>query len=473
MYRVIIIDDEPWALVGIRKYIERGSSCFEVVYESTNPFEALEAIARIQPDLVFTDIRMPEISGLKLIERARRQGSEAAFVVISGYSEFAYAQQALREGALDYLLKPLDISMAREIMDKLQKRLDENNQNYYMRLYGMIHSDGDDMLKYIEPRLTKPAMPYWQAATLITRDNAASPIVLPASAQAVRMRLGPRKAMIAINSFDNDASLLPSAIENLKDTVLRCGMSPVFDDINLLSEMLCVSELAAFDGFVYAERSVFTYRPAKPSKTSEIWQRIAQELRLRHSAALELVLKEIPDAFRARHLTAIDALNLWNLIADNVREYLPDNDSLSDITPLNIHSLVEKFNSIESMCDYLAEQLSSCERDPNSSAGQRFVKLRRFVDSHYSEGLNLQELCEQFQINVSYCCELFRREAQTTFTQYIARLRMEHACELLSNSNFSIEQICERTGYNDYFYFNKVFKKNIGCTPAEYRRNNG
>lgn len=96
--------------------------------------------------------------------------------------------------------------------------------------------------------------------------------------------------------------------------------------------------------------------------------------------------------------------------------------------------------------------------------------LLRHVDERYMDSLNLQELCDRFYINVSYCCELFRKETKQTFTQYITRLRMDHAKELLATTLLPLKDVCERIGYNDYFYFDKVFKKNIGCTPSEYRR---
>ena len=123
MYRVIIVDDEPWALVGIRKFLERGSDQFRIIYETTNPVEALEAICSMEPDVVFTDIRMPEISGLDMITKSRQRGVQSEFVIISAFSEFAYAQQALRAGALDYLLKPLDISCAHEILLNIQQKI--------------------------------------------------------------------------------------------------------------------------------------------------------------------------------------------------------------------------------------------------------------------------------------------------------------------------------------------------------------
>jgi len=167
MYRVMIVDDEQWALVGMRKFLERGGGRLQIIHETTNPLDALDNILRLQPDLVFTDIRMPEINGLELLDRAHQAGSKAEFVIISGFSEFSYAQQALRGGALDYLLKPLDTANAKEILDKLIAQLDAKHQSDDLTLFGQLNAEQDNPRALLQPRLPMPIMPCWQAVTLL------------------------------------------------------------------------------------------------------------------------------------------------------------------------------------------------------------------------------------------------------------------------------------------------------------------
>lgn len=471
MYRVIIVDDEQWALIGIRKFIQLGGGQFNIIYETTNPVDALEAICRLRPDLVFTDIRMPEISGIDLIEKARQQGIGAEFIIISGFSEFSYAQQALRAGALDYLLKPLDIPNAAAILDKIGKMLDTRKKPDDQSLYALLNAEQENADTLLAPRFPGPLMPCWQAAAAIfdCSPQAAEAFSLPEDTQLLALRLGPRKSIYLINSRADQSPAVRQTFAAAQG-LISCGLSPVSSAEEPLAHLMRLCEVAVYDSFINPEKRIFSFHAPQPGRVLEIWQQISRELRANRGEPLRRLLTELPEYFCGHDLNVNDALSLWNLMAEYVCSYLPSTDALSDITPLRLRTLVEKFGTLKNMCQYLIAQLLQQEPPRDGSANQHFRRLLRYADAHYMESLNLQELCDQFFINVSYCCELFRRETGATFTQYITRLRMQHARELLGTTALPLKEICERIGYNDYFYFDKVFKKNVGCTPSEYRR---
>lgn len=108
MYKILIVEDEPWISTLLRSILEEGVSTAEVIGEAINGRQALTMIAELQPDIVLTDINLPILSGLQVIAQARESGFSGKFVVISGYNEFSYVQQALCFGVEDYLLKPID-----------------------------------------------------------------------------------------------------------------------------------------------------------------------------------------------------------------------------------------------------------------------------------------------------------------------------------------------------------------------------
>ena len=107
MYSVYIADDEMWVIVGLKKRIEKTGLPFQVIGEANNGVMALEEIEKKKPDILFTDIRMPGYSGLELLELLRKKELQTKVILISGYAEFEYAQSAIRNGAYDYLLKPI------------------------------------------------------------------------------------------------------------------------------------------------------------------------------------------------------------------------------------------------------------------------------------------------------------------------------------------------------------------------------
>lgn len=108
MHKVLIVDDESWIVESMKDFVDWKHYGFEVIGQAYNGLEALEAIQRYQPDIVFTDVRMPEMGGLELIQKAKELPFLIHFVVVSGYAEFIYAQEALKLGAVAYCLKPFD-----------------------------------------------------------------------------------------------------------------------------------------------------------------------------------------------------------------------------------------------------------------------------------------------------------------------------------------------------------------------------
>lgn len=98
-------------------------------------------------------------------------------------------------------------------------------------------------------------------------------------------------------------------------------------------------------------------------------------------------------------------------------------------------------------------------------------KIMDEIKEHYTENITLTGLAEKYSISVSYLSELLKEHLQLSFSEYISSKRIQKAKELLADDSLSIEQIAEQTGYNDYFYFTKVFKKNTGISPSKYRKN--
>jgi two-component system response regulator YesN len=253
MYRVLIVDDEPWVLKGILNTFKWDDFGFEVIADTTDPLLAYEMILKQQPDVVMTDIRMPELTGIDLMKLSREQGIKAEFIIISGAADFHYAQESIRLGCFDYMLKPLQFEEADTLLDRLSHHL---------------------------------------GSAVLPQDDA------------------------------------------VREVELKAG-----------------------------------------------------------------------------------SLELSPLINENFKELL----------------------------DY--------------------------VNHHYEDDLVLRELSNKFYINYTYCCDLFQKVTKSTFTDYVTRLRMNKAEQILKESHLSIDEVSRIVGYKDCNYFNKVFKKWFGITSTSYRKN--
>ncbi len=119
MNRIFIADDEVWIIIGLKKLIEKSGQPFVVVGEANNGVAALEELEKLRPDVLFTDIRMPGYNGLELLEKLKEKHLDMKVVFVTGYADFEYAQTALRLGAFDYLLKPIDEEKLGEVLERL------------------------------------------------------------------------------------------------------------------------------------------------------------------------------------------------------------------------------------------------------------------------------------------------------------------------------------------------------------------
>ncbi len=108
MYKIFLADDEIWETMGLKKLLEKTGLPIQVLGEAENGIVALEQIVEKKPDILITDIRMPGINGLELIQKIRERELNIEIIVLSGYAEFDYAQTAMRWGVKDYLLKPVE-----------------------------------------------------------------------------------------------------------------------------------------------------------------------------------------------------------------------------------------------------------------------------------------------------------------------------------------------------------------------------
>ena len=118
MLRVLIADDESKVCQLIEKLVDWDALGMEVVAVAENGIEALEKIKEFHPDIVITDIRMPDVDGIGLMKQCRSQWANTSIVVISGYDDFKYAQQAIEYGASAYLLKPVDKQELYRVVEK-------------------------------------------------------------------------------------------------------------------------------------------------------------------------------------------------------------------------------------------------------------------------------------------------------------------------------------------------------------------
>lgn len=479
MYKVMIVDDESWAIRGIRSAFDWGKYGFEIAGQFTSAYKAWDAIQTTEPDLVFTDIRMPDISGLELMKKAKTLGLGTEFVIVSGYAEFEYAQEALRYGALDYFLKPLDLDMTDPFIAKLSVHFSRKRAARNHLLLDALTSGDEEDISRLLPHRTGTAGRHYQVLAVYFRGEIQDVHrLLPPdglSVAALEVEAGARK-MLVVRMAEDKACLEEQWGDfPLQETGIHVvGISSISSELKHMGKLVKEADLSASRVFLEDTEGVVPYEPklhlVKPCIVE--MNRIIQGNSFED---LQVYIHGVQAYFREQRLGMGEVVYLWNqavgILINAYSEELKD----MELEFLNFTEIQERFEHFESMCSFLHDVLASI-RQGNSRTQQEgdiqscFNQMVAYIDGHFEQKLYLKDLSAQFYINQVYCCQLFKKNLGKTFSEYMSELRIRKARELLKQTDMTIEEVAIEAGYVDYYYFNKVFKKHCGMTPTKFRK---
>ncbi|MDF2921179.1 MAG: AraC family transcriptional regulator [Paenibacillaceae bacterium] len=479
MYKVMIVDDESWAIRGIRNAFDWNKYGFEIIGQFTSAYKAWDAIVAKKPDLVFTDIRMPEISGLDLMKMSRNHGLDIEFVIVSGYAEFEYAQEALRYGALDYFLKPLDVELADPFLAKLAVHFSRRGAARNHLLLDALTSADQEEIKRFLPLSHGAAICYYQVLAIYfegeSKDFGRLLSLEEKPVYVVEVEAGTRKRLVV--RMTEERACLEGAWDEpvlTNNGVHAVGVSSISSQLQHMSKLIKEADLSASQVFLEEAAGVVHYEP-KLQLVKPCIDEMYRIIQGNQFDRMEEYIKGLQEYFRVHHLGMLEVVYLWNqavgILINAYSEELRD----MELEFLNYSEIKERFEHFESLCSFLHEVLASI-RQGNSRSLQEgdilscFNKMIAYIDAHFEQKLYLKDLSAQFFINQVYCCQLFKKNLGKTFSEYVSELRINKARELLKQTDLSIEEIAIKAGYVDYYYFNKVFKKHCGMTPAKFRK---
>lgn len=375
MLKVIIVDDEPYIVQGLSMIIDWNTAGYEIIGTANDGEEALELIKSMDPDLVITDIKMPIMTGLELLEKVRVEKiTDANFVILSGYNDFEYAKTAIRFGSIDYLVKPIDKEELLGVLERVR-----NTTVRVERQEEANSTTGTD--SYVKEFLS------------------------------------------SLEKSGNSPDEISSSTEIKKD---------------LMDELLHAIETNQKDKIEEFSEEFFAYT----THSEEHLVRLA----------INYVI------FGLLHLAvAIDSDINQKEILTNILSSTLDSDTHTETDSSNITSAFLEFG------EYLV-QLRGNQSQNSLSLVEEDIRTR------YMENLTLKELGKKYFINSAYLGQIFKKQYGESFKDYLNRVRMIKAEELLLNSDLKIHDIAEQVGYGDVDYFINRFILYAGCTPAKFRK---
>lgn len=377
MYNLLIVDDEPLILSRFDALMPWEDYGIEAIYKAAGGVQALEILQSTQIDILITDIKMPGMDGLELIERIRKSNNPVSIIVLSGYNDFSLAKRALTWGIENYLLKPveereLDGTLL-SIVDKLDRKRAEDTRI----------REGTDLL----------------------REN-------------IIFRL--------VSGSIEDTELI--------DRIAFLGM-------NFHGEYI----LAASVRF-----------PNGPGDYAEM-SRLASEV----SDDVNLWCAPDPDG-------GLISLFCWS--GDEL-DPCKCEQRLEERLALLTEGYVIRFGSIQrGWTQAHASWMDAAEPAVNKEVYPIVETVKDYVRSHIEDEMSLKTLAQKYHVNAAYLGQVFKKATGGIFSAYLARVRIERAKELLTETDCRISEIARMVGYTNNSYFSNQFKSLTGCYPMEYRR---
>lgn len=453
MYKVFIVDDEPLVIKSLISCVRWEDYGFVIAGYALSGAEAFEEITRVKPDLVFTDIRMPGISGLELIRNLKNAANEALFVIISGHAEFALAQKAISYGVFGYCLKPVDDEDIVAYLKKARTLLQSMAPPLKAELLDMLE-DGESSQEELRSALLL------RGVDLGSGDPYRAVVVLGKSKQApegwknaVSLRIGYGKTAYLIRE-ENLTDALQNGTEG--EMIKGIGASDPFRGVEQIKEAIESAEERAYRYFVTGREGLLTdtdtdAEPSSPELTIQVNEAVASQDR----AKLRTLLEQVRALFSNGKLTMKDALIIYNRVRQDEPIFTYD-------------KLARMFGDAQEMLDELLRELA-LEPVPVPAKNRLIGPIQHYIQEHFQEDVSIHDISARFNINPNYFSQLFKKEVGMTFTEFVTTLRVQLACELLIQTDLPISEIAEKAGYEDYFYFSRVFKKLTGTSPSLYR----
>ncbi|MFF2479391.1 response regulator [Paenibacillus sp. NPDC058071] len=469
MYRALIVDDESWVIESLKDLIDWGQYGFEVVGQATSGGEALDVIRERQPDVVFTDIRMPEMNGLELIRRGKSLDRPIRFVVVSGYAEFAYAQKALSYGAVAYCLKPFDEMEIAGVLLKLKGMLDggakPDKEQLLQRL--LDEPEGERQERLLKTLGEAGVLDWIRKGIVPVVALGSEKLPLPESG-IVRLVTGTAKAAYMM-SREQAESMLPVWRSALPEGLSGIGIGSETMEWQALTNALQEADTAAYQSFVSGTTGVSRLRNAGEGELNGRLAVLRAAAEGKDGKGVKESLVQIGELFAAGELNIRHAFKVYNLTASLLYDLERKETILYGYEQL-VRTFADIFAMLEELSRMADASLSQQQAFPvTESRNQAFNPILQYVTENFASDLSLQQLSSRFFLNPSYISQLFKKETGETLTAYVARLRIDHACELLVRSDANVQEIAEQIGYRDYFYFTRLFKKLTAQTPTQYR----
>ncbi|MDR6553668.1 response regulator [Paenibacillus qinlingensis] len=519
----LIVDDEPPMVKRLETYFERWAERrmpFRLVGRAYSGAEALERADELRPDLIITDIVMPGMDGIELVRQLRERLPGVEVIILSAYSDFAYAKQAIAMGVFEYLVKvPLreedvhtalskarDNVIAREEKERRLQSLSGSVKENSYRLRKHLFEEllrgevSDSVMDRRSAELVPSFEPRQYGCFALRFDNydvfcsEYSPAdrnmlkygmlniieeVLreKGSCFACELQQGVIVALAAIQagseqSFDRNCYELGESIRDAIKTYLRIsvsiGVSRMYNGWGQAAKAYEEAKGALADTFYASFGSVVTpnrrlaYTESDWRELSERFEHTLERSSSKSGGEVIVPLLHVLHSHRVIPGKLLGYVDGWYARLRQRLLSTANGDAAEVVTFADCTHLHQLVDQLRIEWERLHAQVEG------SGLRAEMVKAMRFVEDHLKESISLSVVAEHIHLNPSYVSELFKKELGINFTDYVSKRRIERAIELLRKRDYSNLELAEAVGVHNEKYFCTLFKKITGTSPQKF-----
>lgn len=522
--RLLIIDDERSARETAKMLVDFEAIGFNDLFEAGNGEEALEIINNNKPDLIITDMKMPRLDGIGLLDVLNEREEQFKVIVISGYSDFEYTKIAIKSKVVDYLLKPikqeeLSGAVRKAIEEMHREKFDHHsepleilskislNQNL---LYGNSDESSvifeylvKDMDRYVLI-LIKP-LNFHEIEQ--TRYNGISDLLFYSVDNIIRVQLKDLAKRVRVKPMHENRELIVSfeavseenadafllSLQQLGRVIndkmgLNCLMVATMDTVSLentpmefqkMRQILKNSNLLSGKKIHLASLESLNSDSGRYSISSKE-EIVLNALKYGDEEPIKLAIEALFKEISQYGIVSISELELLCIefitIMNKGLSALGLNYSLALEGNEQVLGFIKYTGNIEQIKQWMIQFADSVTSKvltlKKEIGGAAFNDILRYIDTYYYEKIDLELLSKKFFFSREYISKQFKKNLGENFVEYITRLRLEKAKELLHDDNLKLQNISCMIGFNDLSYFSKVFKKQYGLSPTEYKAQN-
>lgn len=525
----MIVDDEPIVREGIKNRIQWSDHGFECVGVSENGRDALEAVSRLRPDVVLTDIYMPFMDGLELSRHISKQYPLTKIIILTGYDDFEYAQQAVKLQVTDFILKPVTSAELREMLDKLKSQMDEErgHREHLNRLKQQLNESLPLLKERFLERLASSALNEWEISSkiayfdiplrgplfvAIATDmdelrpeeqgtdnelyafaiyNIIQEIMEKEAASAVFRYQGNKVITILSGSEEEEIySRAQELAEQIRTTVKSYLKFTVTVGVGTIGTHLqdirhsCRASVAALEyRLLIGSDQVVSISDLEKRGSTPLYDGAETESALVSAIktgthedverSIGRLIRELGNASISIEQCHVRVLRTMLAVLQTLLEIGCSEKELFGretrlLTELySFRSLDEIEIWLKEMCRKAVKDVADTRRDISR---KQMEEAAAYIHRNFDDtALSVKTVCSRIFMSASYFSALFKAHTGKTFVEYVTGVRMEKAKELLKHSSLKTYEIATKTGYQDAQYFSVLFKKYTGDTPTEYR----